>query len=101
MVAESFGLTLPEVKEIFQISMPPDDPTRAIDLSNLQFEKMVESFYHLFDKDHCDIVDTFEFLSTIIISSDSPRQDKINLIFQLYDIEEKDALYKSGLIFAL
>ena len=92
LVAESFGLTLSEVKEMFRISMRPDDSTRPIGVTNLQFEALVESFYHVFDKEHGDVVDTFEFLSTIIISSDTPRQDKINLIFRLYDIEEKDAL---------
>ena len=42
LIAESYGLTIVEVKEIFQISVP--EAVRPIGLTNLQFEKNVESF---------------------------------------------------------
>ena len=96
LIAESYGLTIVEVKEIFQISF--SEELRPVGLTNLQFQKNVELFYHLFDRDHVDVVDTFEFLSTIILTSDTPRKQKIKMIFRLFDIEEKDELSQNEII---
>ncbi len=106
-IAEGYGITTAEVTEIVQLSL---GDYLADTSTNLSFDTSTKSrriallakdFFVLLDSDQNALIDTFEFLSTLVLLSACTATEKIKFILQLYEFEDPDRLSAEEVILAL
>ena len=90
-VAEGFGLTNDELKQIVQISL--NEYSR---LSGSSIDEASDELFALFssvDSPSSEmLIDSFEFLATICICSGMTMDEKLHFIFTLFDFNETSKL---------
>ncbi len=89
LISENFMISLQEAQEIFLVSLRECHRRQCDDT----FQTRVKKFFTLFVDDetkNVHVVDSFEFLAALIISSDMNVKDKIRRIVALYDFNGKD-----------
>ena len=96
LVAEGFGLSLSEVQDMFRISLKD-----YFSYTEKRLSSLAETLFHLFDDDHNGLVDSFEFLSALALSSTMSYEHKIKFIFGIYDFEESGLLNIDAVTLAL
>lgn len=97
-VAEGFGLSIDELKQIIHFSLQ-----EYIRVQHSTLDKFSEALFALFGVDAApqepmnggqkSLIDSFEFLSTMCIVSGMQLDEKIYFIFDLFDINESGYLH--------
>lgn len=62
---------------------------------------LAKDFFVLLDSDQNALIDTFEFLSTLVLLSACTATEKIKFILRLYEFEDPDRLSAEEVILAL
>ncbi len=96
LVAEGFGLSLSEVQDMFRISLKD-----YFGYTEKRLSSLTETMFNLFDDDRNGLVDSFEFLSALALSSTMSYEHKIKFIFGIYDFEESGLLNIDAVTLAL
>eukprot|EP00563_Minutocellus_polymorphus_P008459 CAMPEP_0181022936 /NCGR_PEP_ID=MMETSP1070-20121207/1777_1 /TAXON_ID=265543 /ORGANISM="Minutocellus polymorphus, Strain NH13" /LENGTH=329 /DNA_ID=CAMNT_0023099905 /DNA_START=168 /DNA_END=1155 /DNA_ORIENTATION=- len=103
----SYGINPTEVTEIVQLSLGDyldlglftccyDTKTKSRRIASL-----AKDFFVLLDSDENALIDTFEFLSTLVLLSACTAKEKINFILQLYEFEDPDRLSAEEAVLAV
>ncbi len=80
LIAEGFNLTLSEIQDIFRVSLREN-----FRLSDEEFSQMTKVLFNMFDHSSTSLIDSFELLSVLIVSSDMKIKEKIEKIMDLVD----------------
>jgi len=99
-VAEGYGLTLIEVKEIVCISL-----REYLHIPESKIDEYTQALFDLFNANGPldtkeSLIDSFEFLATICIVSGMRLDEKINFIFDLFDFSDAGQLTANELTLA-
>ena len=85
-VADGFGLTRTEFKEIME------SLELELMLSQQEMAELSFALFECLDTDKNELVDAMEFLGTLAICSSMDIPDKVSFTFGCYDFDESDAL---------
>lgn len=96
LVAEGFGLTLPEVKEMFQMSFKD-----YLGITDKRLCYLTEALFSIFDHDDKKLIDSLEFFSAMALISAMSWEQKVMYIFTIYDFNETGALTIDEMTLAL
>ena len=89
-VAEGYGLTLQELREIIRLCL-----REFVRIPETNIDECSDALFHLFSDDEASseskqqqLIDSFEVLATIGLTSGMELNEKINFMFDLFDFNE-------------
>ena len=100
-IAEGYGITAAEVTEIVQLSLGDYLDLGLTSTKSRRIALLAKDFFVLLDSDQNALIDTFEFLSTLVLLSACTATEKIKFILRLYEFEDPDRLSAEEVILAL
>ncbi|CAN0063286.1 unnamed protein product [Pylaiella littoralis] len=95
-VAEGFGLTIIEFREMLQCSLK-----EYLGFTESRLAEVAETVFRVFDDDKNDLIDALECLASLAIMSGMSMEQKIRYIFGIYDFDESGVLSVDETILAL
>eukprot|EP00752_Nemacystus_decipiens_P004400 g4020.t2 len=95
-VAEGFGLTIIEFREILQCSLK-----EYLGCTEARLAEVADIVFRTFDDDKNDLIDALECLASLAIMSGMNTEQKIRYIFGIYDFDESGVLSVDETILAL
>ncbi|CAM9122646.1 unnamed protein product [Ascophyllum nodosum] len=95
-VAEGFGLTVIEFREMLQCSIK-----EYLGFSEIRLVEVADAVFRTFDDDENELIDALECLATIAVISGMDVEEKIRYLFGIYDFDESGVLSVDETILAL